>query len=441
MMLPNRRKDALEIVFKGSSGYSFDPQITTISTQSVTWYVDNDIVSKTSGTTHDLAYTMPDNSFHKLRIVVSGGMDKIDRIFPDNDYVYSIKGINRCVNSTMFNPYVNADLELNTLDIAQMNPARLTAIYISNTKFCGAVVALKEFKLLTTLRIATCPGLSGSLSDLEYMGSLSSLYWYNLSNIGAGSLGPLHALSSVKMEGNGWSAEEVDGVIDSIWQARDEYSYSMPSITIGGTNDDPSGSYGAPSEGTDWTATGYVDENRVLNPGFETWTDETHCTSWELIPYTGTLTREDSIIHGGAHALKLTYGSSGGVASASQVFVLLPEKNYRLTYWARGDGTNQGYFAVYDVTHGSYITASATQPTGVTAAEYTQVTYDFATLPGCYTIRIYFKSSAVAGVSVWVDDISFTKLEGWIPLTGLAKAYDIANDVNAEGFNKWSVTY
>ncbi len=29
----------------------------------------------------------------------------------------------------------------------------------------------------------------------------------------------------------------------------------------------------------------------------------------------------------------------------------------------------------------------------------------------------------------------------WTPLTGKAMIYDLQNDVNAEGFNKWTVTY
>jgi len=128
----------------------------------------------------------------------------------------------------------------------------------------------------------------------------------------------------------------------------------------------------------------------VDNPGFETagGGGADVFANWSETAGDGAIALETSLVNEGSGACKLTAGATANT-EVTQNITVVAETDYELRFYAcGGDATNEGRFAIYDVTNGAYIEAVAA--TGITSIEYTEVAQEFTTPAGCISIRIEF---------------------------------------------------
>lgn len=107
---------------------------------------------------------------------------------------------------------------------------------------------------------------------------------------------------------------------------------------------------------------------------------------WSEYAGNGSITKDTVVYYSGLASAKLTCGAD--LTCYMQQNITVTEGHGLLfRFMSRGDGTNAGYYAVYDVTHSVYIQAKTT--TGQTATSWAQTTYTFVVPTGCTTVRIY----------------------------------------------------
>ena len=166
------------------------------------------------------------------------------------------------------------------------------------------------------------------------------------------------------------------------------------------------------------------------NPGFEIagaggadiW------ASWIETVGDGALADEGTLVHGGSHAAKLTGGATANTfirpaptPRLDNTIDVLPGSNFELTFWTRGDGTNQGRYNVVNVNQGGFI--RSTVVTGVTGAAYQKVTHSFVIPSGCYQISVSLLCSTVNGGVCYFDDVSLIcsdyPMSGVYPASGV----------------------
>lgn len=143
----------------------------------------------------------------------------------------------------------------------------------------------------------------------------------------------------------------------------------------------------------------------LVNGGFETaggggadiW------GTWVETAGDGALADEVVLVHGGAHAAKVTAGPTLNTKVAETIAVV-PGLAKTLLIWTAGDGVHAGRYRVYDVTHGADIVPVTS--TGVVAAVYAQVPVTFSVPFGCTSIRLDLMCPATNGGIAYFDDIS-----------------------------------
>ena len=132
---------------------------------------------------------------------------------------------------------------------------------------------------------------------------------------------------------------------------------------------------------------------------FGTWSDE---------PYDGAIADEETLVHGGSHAVKLTAGPSVSTNTgdySSFWDLVTANTTYRISFWTRGDGTNAGRVGIYDVSNSAWITVGS-GTTGVVGTTYAEASVTFTTPAGCTKIRAYLFCPAVNGGIAYFDDVS-----------------------------------
>jgi len=129
-------------------------------------------------------------------------------------------------------------------------------------------------------------------------------------------------------------------------------------------------------------------------------------TDWSRITAAGREVEATATVQTGSNAIKINSGGSG-TSSLYRTISVTSGNYYRLTFYTRGDGAAQGRYQVRDLTNADDIRAIGN--TGVTAATYTQVTYDFQAPTGCSQIRILLANSSVSGV-VYYDNTSLVEM-------------------------------
>ncbi len=157
----------------------------------------------------------------------------------------------------------------------------------------------------------------------------------------------------------------------------------------------------------------YSDTNfgaeKLTNGGFETsggGGDDVFGT-WSETKGSGTIADEGTIVHGGAHACKMTSGVSDD-CHIDQDIAATPGKLHKLVMWARGDGTNAGRYYIYDVTNSAVITN--TTSTGIIGTSYTKVEVWFTAPIGCVSVRIRLWSPVASGGICYYDDVSIKEV-------------------------------
>jgi hypothetical protein len=148
--------------------------------------------------------------------------------------------------------------------------------------------------------------------------------------------------------------------------------------------------------------------NLILNPGFETpgAGGADVFDSWSEYAYlTSTIARDTSVFHSGAASCKLTFDT--GYSYVYQDLTVVPERQYRLTFWCRGDGSfTHPEYMIYNNTNAGNIVGLT--DILITDTTWTIVTNTFTVPAGCISVGIYLQQFPYPG-SVYFDDV---KLEG-----------------------------
>jgi len=145
----------------------------------------------------------------------------------------------------------------------------------------------------------------------------------------------------------------------------------------------------------------YGDE-LLLNPGFEDAGDPDTFDEWADTAGDGAIALEETIIHGGAAAAKLTAGATVNTC-ITQAVTVVPGKTYQLSFWTRSGAANAGLYGVYDVTNSADIIAAVT--TGVSGIVYTKVSKSFVAPVDCVSARLDLWCPAVNTKIAYFDDI------------------------------------
>lgn len=173
-----------------------------------------------------------------------------------------------------------------------------------------------------------------------------------------------------------------------------------------------------------YPASGYTYGSELLsNPGFETagGGGVDAFTVWNENPGTGTITQDGTRYHGGSYSAKMT-GVGAGAYMYQGPITVVPGQIYLWSFWILGDGTNEGKYAIYDLTHSSYF--GETQiPLKYHTAAWTQKIVTLIIPPGCTSIRLLLFAPTTG--TVYVDDCS---LKTW-----QAPAYLYDNFARADG--------
>lgn len=274
----------------GSSGDGssslFDPTFTTLVSTTITYQSDDGITYTTpAGTSHALSMNGFAAAFHRTagphRWVVrcAAGLGAITGINANSDAINSIKNVIKLNKVTSFAATGNTAYVLSLSEL----PKSIISLYLSD---CYSSVSGNLSDLwsgLLNVEMKYCTNIVGTL--LSAPSTLQSLYLYGDTLIAPASIAHLTAIHDLRIYSMGWNQTGVNLVISSAWGARASYTYATPSMQIGGTNAAPSGTYAAPSEGTDWhedspghwvPLTGkamiYDLMNDVNGEGFNVWT-------------------------------------------------------------------------------------------------------------------------------------------------------------------------
>lgn len=129
---------------------------------------------------------------------------------------------------------------------------------------------------------------------------------------------------------------------------------------------------------------------------------------WSTDVSDGAIDDETTLVHAGAHAVKITAGATRDTRLRQNVWVK-PGETMTLTFWTRGDGTYQGRYYVQDLISAALIVAVTS--TGVTGTTYQQVTKTFTIPANCTRILLGFYCPATAGGIFYLDDIALTSTD------------------------------
>jgi hypothetical protein len=157
--------------------------------------------------------------------------------------------------------------------------------------------------------------------------------------------------------------------------------------------------------------------NLILNPGFETAGagGADVFGTWTETAGDGAIADETTLVHGGAHACKLTGGATPPYyPQVYHTITVVPGQTYQLTFWTRGDGTNAGRYLVYDTNNVVSITGTLT--TGVAGTTYTLVSKTFTAPAGCVSARVILVCPAVNGGIAYFDDVEVVAIDSPISI-------------------------
>lgn len=148
----------------------------------------------------------------------------------------------------------------------------------------------------------------------------------------------------------------------------------------------------------------------IVNPGFETLGGGGADVfgSWlESYGAGGAIAAEGTDKHSGTYAAKMTRGTAGD-CELSEVFVTVPLRLNKISFWTRGDGTNQAQWRLRDLSNNADIIAYT--GTGVPGTTYIQVSRYFTNPVGSISQRITLNASqAYSGIG-YFDDVSIQQV-------------------------------
>lgn len=161
----------------------------------------------------------------------------------------------------------------------------------------------------------------------------------------------------------------------------------------------------------------YWGDNQLENPGFETagGGGADVFANWVETAGDGAIA-SSATVHTGAASALLTAGPTRNTVITQNQAGLTAGSSAVLGFWARGNGTVAGRYAVYNVTGAAYIQSVVT--TGITAATFTFVSYSFTLPAGCTEVRIELWCADTNAVETRFDDISL-RIRGSLWTSGM----------------------
>lgn len=158
-----------------------------------------------------------------------------------------------------------------------------------------------------------------------------------------------------------------------------------------------------------YTPNGYfslMGENLMTNSNFETYTGTQDnnltatYTGWTDVNGTNSVQASANYdtLRGGENSLKLSGASVTGWVR--QTITVVAGKSYALKFWIKGDGTNKGRYAIYDVSNSAYIQAIAQAGSATAWAEVSRM---FTAPANCTSIQINFIVGSPASSIAYYD--------------------------------------
>ena len=231
------RWDYFTVIENNLSGEVFDPTLTTLFPSTVAWISSDGYAVVTTGTTHDVSYTVPADGPRIWNIFCSSGLDYIRTFDMNTDKVVHIDvSLLRAVTS--MNAHTNASLVMALTDL----PVGLTiASFSTDSLLTGDISTLPVG--LTAAYFYSDPLLTGDISTLPV--GLTAASFDSDPLLTAGSVSSLTVISDLRLDSIGWNSASVDTVLLSISNAIhanvNHFTYATPSLLIGGTNAAPGG--------------------------------------------------------------------------------------------------------------------------------------------------------------------------------------------------------
>jgi hypothetical protein len=242
MLFSSRRRRGSQrgyftVIENNLAGEVFDPTLTTLVPTTVIWASSDGYTAVTTGTTHDISYTVPADGPRTWHIYCGIGLSSIRTFDMRGDKLVHID-VSLLRSATSMIAYTNASLVMKLTDL----PIGLTiADFSSDPLLTGDIATLPIG--LTYAYFHYDPLLTGDISTLPI--GLTHAYFYSDPLLTAGSIASLSVIRDIRLYSIGWNAASVDTVLlsvsDAIHANVNHFTYATPSLQIGGTNASPGG--------------------------------------------------------------------------------------------------------------------------------------------------------------------------------------------------------
>lgn len=184
-------------------------------------------------------------------------------------------------------------------------------------------------------------------------------------------------------------------------------------------------------------ATETLGNELLSNTGFETagGGDPDFFGSWTENAGDGAIA-DSATAQAGTHAAALTAGATANTY-IYQSATVTPGRTYRVSFWTRGDATNDGRYRVYDVTNTTFLIAATA--TGVTAATYAYKEQTFVAPVGCVSLRVYLNCPLTNAGIAYFDTVSIVEVNAGTARLGDAADVTLSLTYSAYGAYSYNV--
>ena len=242
MLFSSRRRRGSQqgyftVIENNLSGEVFDPTLTTLVPTTVIWASSDGYTAVTTGTTHNISYTVPADGPRTWHIYCGIGLASIRTFDMREDKLVHID-VSLLRSATSMVAYTNASLVMKLTDLPI---GLMVAAFYSDPLLTGDIATLPIG--LTIAYFRSDPLLTGDIATLPI--GLTIAYFYSDPLLTAGSIASLSVIRDIRLDSIGWNAASVDTVLlsvsDAIHANVNHFTYATPSLQIGGTNASPGG--------------------------------------------------------------------------------------------------------------------------------------------------------------------------------------------------------
>ena len=242
MLFSSRRRRGSQrgyftVIENNLAGEVFDPTLTTLVPTTVIWSSSDGYTAVTTGTTHDISYTVPADGPRTWHIYCGIGLASIRTFDMNNDKLVHID-VSLLRSATSMIAHTNASLVMKLTDL----PIGLKdAHFYSDPLLTGDIATLPIG--LKDAYFYSDPLLTGDIAALPV--GLVIAHFSSDPSLTAGSIASLSVIRDIRLYDIGWNAASVDTVLlsvsDAIHADVNHFTYATPSLQIGGTNASPGG--------------------------------------------------------------------------------------------------------------------------------------------------------------------------------------------------------